>query len=221
MITVQFWKVLVKRATDVVLSTALLVLLAPVMAAVYTLTRFSSSGPAIFKQQRPGLHGKIFVLYKFKTMTGERGSDGQLLPDVERLTSWGSFLRRTSLDELPQLWNVLIGNMSLVGPRPLLIEYLERYTPFQARRHEVKPGITGWAQVNGRNAAGWERKFALDIWYVDHWNAWIDFKILLMTARKVVMRDQIALESLYMGSQQSSEDAAIATSHRSNVCSGD
>jgi sugar transferase EpsL len=140
---------------------------------------------------RPGLHGKPFVMLKFRTMTDQRDANGELLPDDLRLTRFGKWLRSTSLDELPELFNVLKGEMSLVGPRPLLMEYLPRYTPEQARRHEVKPGITGWAQVNGRNALSWEEKFQLDVWYVDHWNLWLDMKILLLTIWKVLKREGI------------------------------
>ncbi len=147
--------------------------------------------PVLFRQTRPGLRGKPFIMYKFRTMTDERDPQGNLLPDEQRLTRLGRFLRSTSLDELPELINVLKGDMSLVGPRPLLMKYLDRYTPEQFRRHEVKPGITGWAQVNGRNALTWEEKFKLDVWYVDNWNLWLDFKILLMTLVKVFRREGI------------------------------
>ena len=153
----------------------------PLMAGVAMALRLEGKGPVLFVQERPGLHGKPFRLFKFRTMLEAAGADGQPLPDAERLTALGRFLRRTSLDELPQLWNVLRGELSLVGPRPLLVEYLERYSPEQARRHLVKPGITGWAQVNGRNALSWEEKFALDGWYVDHWSLGLDLRILLRT----------------------------------------
>ncbi len=141
--------------------------------------------PVFFRQQRPGLHGKPFEMVKFRTMTSERGPDGQLLPAAVRLTPYGRLLRTSSLDELPELWNVLKGDMSLVGPRPLLMEYLPLYNPEQARRHEVRPGITGWAQVNGRNAISWDEKFALDVWYVDHRSFWLDIKILLLTMKAI------------------------------------
>ncbi len=147
--------------------------------------------PVLFAQQRPGKDGKLFRMYKFRTMRDVVGADGRQLPDSERLTKLGRFLRSTSLDELPELINVLLGKMSLVGPRPLLPQYLERYTPEQARRHDVKPGITGWAQVNGRNALTWEEKFQLDVWYVDNWSLWLDLRILLMTAAKVLKREGI------------------------------
>jgi lipopolysaccharide/colanic/teichoic acid biosynthesis glycosyltransferase len=148
--------------------------------------------PILFTQVRPGLHGQPFRMVKFRTMTDARDSSGALLPDAQRLTAFGRFLRASSLDELPELWNVLCGEMSLVGPRPLLMEYLPLYSPEQARRHEVRPGITGWAQVNGRNAISWADKFALDVWYVDHRSLWLDVCILWLTVRKVLMRDDIS-----------------------------
>lgn len=148
--------------------------------------------PILFHQLRAGLYGRPFWLYKFRTMTDARDSNGRLLPDEQRLTRFGRWLRSTSLDELPELWNVLKGDMSLVGPRPLLVEYLDRYSPEQARRHEMKPGLTGWAQVNGRNALSWEEKFRLDVWYVDNWSIWLDFKILWLTLVKVLTRDGIS-----------------------------
>jgi sugar transferase EpsL len=148
----------------------------------------------IFKQQRPGLHGRPYLMYKFRTMQNASGKEGNPLPDEQRLTALGSFLRKTSLDELPELFNVLQGNMSLVGPRPLLMEYLPRYTREQARRHEVKPGITGWAQVNGRNAISWEKKFELDVWYVDNRSIMLDLKILWMTLIRVVKREGVNQE---------------------------
>jgi lipopolysaccharide/colanic/teichoic acid biosynthesis glycosyltransferase len=148
--------------------------------------------PVLFRQERPGLGGEPFTIYKFRTMTDERDDHGNLLPDADRLTAFGNFLRSTSLDELPELFNVLKGDMSLVGPRPLLMEYLPRYTTEQMRRHEVRPGITGWAQVNGRNALTWEQKFELDVWYVDHCNLWLDIKILVLTLIKVFQREGIS-----------------------------
>lgn len=156
------------------------------------LIRCKIGSPVFFRQVRPGLYGKPFIMVKFRTMTDERGPDGALLPDARRLTSFGRFLRASSLDELPELWNVLKGDMSLVGPRPLLMEYLPLYTPEQARRHEVRPGITGWAQVNGRNSISWADKFALDVWYVDHRSLWLDVRILWLTVRKVLVRDGIS-----------------------------
>jgi sugar transferase EpsL len=146
----------------------------------------------LFRQRRPGLHGQIFTIIKFRTMTDVRDAQGNLLSDAERLTRFGRFLRSTSLDELPELWNVLRGDMSLVGPRPLLMQYLPRYTPEQARRHEVRPGVTGWAQVNGRNALSWEQKFALDVWYVDHVSLRLDAKIIALTVWKILQREGIS-----------------------------
>ena len=154
--------------------------------------RITMGTPVFFRQQRPGLHGEPFTIYKFRTMTDKRDDQGDLLPDAERLTPFGRFLRIASLDELPELVNVLRGEMSLVGPRPLLMQYLERYTPEQARRHEVRPGITGWAQVNGRNALSWENKFELDVWYVDHVSLWLDLKIIALTLWKIVRREGIS-----------------------------
>jgi lipopolysaccharide/colanic/teichoic acid biosynthesis glycosyltransferase len=180
-----------KRAVDLVLTVLLLVPLAPVMAAIAVAVRNKLGTPVLFSQRRPGLHGRPFTLYKFRTMTDERDMQGELLPDEQRLTPFGRLLRRTSLDELPEFYNVLKGDMSLVGPRPLLMRYLDRYTPEQMRRHEVKPGITGWAQVNGRNAITWEEKFAFDVWYVDHESLALDVKIMLLTLYKTVKREDI------------------------------
>ena len=162
------------------------------MLILALLVRIFLGSPVIFSQQRPGLKGKPFTLYKFRTMTDARDEKGQLLPDAERLTRFGRFLRASSLDELPELWNILRGDMSFVGPRPLLMEYLPLYTPEQMRRHEVRPGLTGWAQVNGRNALSWEEKFRHDVWYVDNRNFLLDLKILLMTLASVVSRDGIS-----------------------------
>ncbi len=183
---------MVKRFIDLLLAAVALILLAMPLLALFCLIRNKLGGPVLFTQTRPGLHGKLFTMVKFRTMTNQHGPDGALLPDAERLTSFGRFLRASSLDELPELWNVMRGDMSLVGPRPLLVEYLPLYTPEQARRHEVRPGITGWAQVNGRNAISWEDKFALDVWYVDNQSLWLDIKILWMTVRKVLVRDGIS-----------------------------
>jgi len=158
----------------------------PLMLGVSAAILLEGEGPIFFSQERPGLHARPFRLYKFRTMRSAVDARGELLPDGARLTRLGTFLRRTSLDELPQLWNVLRGELSLVGPRPLLMEYLERYSPEQARRHLVKPGMTGQAQINGRNAISWEEKFALDCWYVDHWTLALDFKILFQTVGKVI-----------------------------------
>jgi lipopolysaccharide/colanic/teichoic acid biosynthesis glycosyltransferase len=183
---------MIKRTFDIVLaSLALLILVFPLLVLA-TLVRLRLGSPVLFRQSRPGLNGKMFKLIKFRTMTDERDLNGVLLPDAQRLTSFGCFLRSSSLDELPELWNVLCGEMSLVGPRPLLVEYLPLYTPEQARRHEVRPGITGWAQVNGRNALSWEDRFRLDVWYVDHHTLWLDLRILLATVRKVLAREGIS-----------------------------
>jgi lipopolysaccharide/colanic/teichoic acid biosynthesis glycosyltransferase len=181
-----------KRLFDILLSACgLLVLAVPLLALAWQVRRKLGS-PVLFTQVRPGLHGKPFRMVKFRTMTDARDASGALLPDAQRLTPFGRFLRSSSLDELPELWNVLRGEMSLVGPRPLLMEYLPLYSPEQARRHEVRPGITGWAQVNGRNAISWGDKFALDVWYVDHRSLWLDVRILWLTVRKVLVRDGIS-----------------------------
>jgi len=181
-----------KRLFDLLVTLPALFLLAPLMGLLALLVRFKLGAPVLFRQQRPGLHGRPFTLYKFRTMTDARDAEGALLPDAERLTPFGRFLRSTSLDELPELFNVLKGEMSLVGPRPLLMEYLPRYTPEQRRRHEVRPGLTGWAQVNGRNALSWEEKFALDVWYVEHCSFWLDLKILVLTTGKIINREGIS-----------------------------
>jgi lipopolysaccharide/colanic/teichoic acid biosynthesis glycosyltransferase len=183
-----------KRLTDILLSALGLVLLAPVMAAVAVAVAVALGRPVLFRQVRPGLGGRPFRLVKFRTMLDAVGPDGTSLADAERLTRFGRFLRATSLDELPELWNVLRGDMSLVGPRPLLMQYLPLYSPEQARRHEVRPGLTGWAQVNGRNALSWADKLALDTWYVDHRNLRLDLRILLLTVASVLSRAGIAAE---------------------------
>jgi lipopolysaccharide/colanic/teichoic acid biosynthesis glycosyltransferase/glycosyltransferase involved in cell wall biosynthesis len=175
-----------KRAFDLLAAMAALIVLSPLLAAIVVVGRLSLGSPVLFRQRRPGSHGQLFTCLKFRTMTDARDANGQLLPDMQRLTPLGRFLRSTSLDELPELFNVIRGEMSLVGPRPLLPQYLNRYSSEQMRRHEVKPGITGWAQVNGRNALDWNRKFELDLWYVDHWSLWLDLKILARTAGQVV-----------------------------------
>lgn len=180
-----------KRIIDIFLAILFLILFAFPMLVIAVLVRIKLGPPVLFFQTRPGRNGKPFRMVKFRTMRVEMGSDGKLLPDTLRLTDFGKFLRSTSLDELPEIWNVLIGEMSFVGPRPLLMEYLPLYTVEQARRHEVRPGITGWAQVNGRNALSWEEKFKLDIWYVENKNTLLDIKILLMTILKVFFRDGI------------------------------
>ena len=183
-----------KRLFDTFLSSLSLLLLGIPLVFLAWAVRRSLGSPVFFRQLRPGLHGLPFQMIKFRTMTDARGLNGQLLPDSDRLTPFGRFLRSSSLDELPELWNVLKGDMSLVGPRPLLMEYLPLYSPEQARRHEVRPGITGWAQVNGRNALSWEEKFKLDVWYVDHRSLWLDIKILWLTVRKVLVREGISGE---------------------------
>lgn len=180
-----------KRALDLLLAAVLLVILAPLMVVIAFCARIALGDPVLFRQARPGLNGRAFVLLKFRTMLNAWDSKGIPLPDSKRLTVFGRFLRRTSLDELPELINVLKGEMSLVGPRPLLMEYLPLYTAEQARRHEVRPGITGWAQVNGRNAISWEEKFRLDVWYVDHANLWLDVKVLWLTVLKVLRGDGV------------------------------
>lgn len=181
-----------KRIFDISVSITCLLFLALPLLVLGILIRIKLGCPVFFTQVRPGLSGKLFRMVKFRSMTDERSQDGNLLPDAERLTSFGALLRSTSLDELPELWNVLKGEMSLVGPRPLLVEYLPLYSPEQARRHDVRPGITGWAQVNGRNAISWEEKFALDVWYVENQSLWLDIKILWLTVRKVLLRDGIS-----------------------------
>lgn len=183
-----------KRLFDLIVAIVLLVLLCIPLLLLAVVIRLRLGSPVLFRQVRPGLHGRPFTMVKFRTMTDGRGPDGALLPDAQRLTSFGRMLRSTSLDELPELWNVLRGEMSLVGPRPLLMEYLPLYTPAQARRHEVRPGITGWAQVNGRNALSWEERFSLDVWYVDHRTFWLDLRILWLTVRKVLVRDGISAQ---------------------------
>jgi lipopolysaccharide/colanic/teichoic acid biosynthesis glycosyltransferase len=185
-------RVVIKRLFDLALGSLALVLLLPLFLLLGVLVWFFLGCPVLFRQRRPGLQGKPFTIYKFRTMTTERDPDGSLLPDAERLTPLGHYLRSTSLDELPELFNVLRGEMSLVGPRPLLMCYLDRYTPEQMRRHEVKPGITGWAQVNGRNALTWEQKFALDVWYVDNWSLGGDLKIIVLTVWKILKREGVS-----------------------------
>ena len=180
-----------KRLLDLALSILILIVLSPVLLLVALTVRIKLGAPALFRQQRPGLHGQAFTIHKFRTMTDACDAQGNRLTDAERLTTMGDFLRGTSLDELPELFDVLRGDMSLVGPRPLLTTYLDRYTPEQMRRHGAKPGITGWAQINGRNAITWEQKFTFDTWYVDHLSLGLDSKILLLTAWKVLKREGI------------------------------
>lgn len=181
-----------KEIADRVIAMLALFVFSPLVLVIAILLYFQMGQPIIFKQLRPGKDGQIFTFYKFRTMTNQRDCRGHLLPDEKRLTTVGKFLRKTSLDELPQLWNVVEGNMSIVGPRPLLVAYLDRYTPQQFRRHEVKPGITGWAQVNGRNAITWKERFNLDVWYVDHWSLWLDLKIIFLTLLQVIKREGIS-----------------------------
>ncbi len=181
-----------KRIFDLTAAVFGLVIVSPLLLAMAVLVRIFLGSPILFSQKRPGYKGKPFHIHKFRTMTDARDQAGNLLPDSQRLTSFGRFLRASSLDELPELFNILRGEMSLVGPRPLLMQYLERYSPEQARRHDVLPGLTGWAQVNGRNALTWQDKFRLDVWYVDNWSFWLDIKILFLTAGKVFKREGIS-----------------------------
>lgn len=185
---------MLKRIFDIIASFIGLLILSPVLFLLAIMVRIKHGSPILFKQTRPGKDGKPFTFYKFRTMSNEADEDGNLLPDEERLTAFGTFLRKTSLDELPSLFNVLKGDMSLVGPRPLLMQYLPLYNNFQKRRHEVKPGITGWAQINGRNALSWPKKFELDVWYVDNQSFWLDLKILFITVYKVFKREGISAE---------------------------
>ena len=181
-----------KKSLDLLAATLGLIVLSPVLLIVAWLVRIKLGTPILFRQQRPGYKGRPFHIFKFRTMTDRLAPDGSLLPDAERLGRFGRFLRSTSLDELPELFNILRGEMSAVGPRPLLMEYLPLYSPEQARRHDTLPGLTGWAQVNGRNALSWQDKFKLDVWYVDHWSFWLDLKIIFMTIGKVFKREGIA-----------------------------
>lgn len=197
----------VKRFLDIISSLFAIIILALPMAVLAILVRIKLGGPVLFKQERPGKDGKIFTLMKFRTMTNQRDENGVLLPDEVRLTKFGVFLRSTSLDELPELFNILKGDMSVIGPRPLLVQYLPRYNEHQARRHDVKPGLSGWAQVNGRNAISWEQKFDYDVEYVDHISFMLDIKILFMTIVNVIKRDGISSENSvtmeeFMGSEE-------------------
>lgn len=180
-----------KRSLDLLGAGLGLLLFSPLLVAIAGALRVTIGRPIFFRQQRPGLAGRPFEMIKFRTMSDARDESGELLPDEQRMTRVGTLLRKTSLDELPELWNVLRGDMSLVGPRPLLMRYLERYSDEQMRRHEVKPGLTGWAQINGRNAISWEEKFALDVWYVDHWTVTLDLKIIFLTIWKILRREGI------------------------------
>lgn len=186
------YKSYLKRTLELIIAFNGVILFLPIFLIIMLLNITNLGTPIFFKQSRPGLHGKIFNIYKFRTMTNEFDNNGNLLPDENRLNKFGKFLRSTSLDELPSLWNVLNGNMSLVGPRPLLIEYLPLYSQKQSRRHEVKPGITGWAQVNGRNKVNWNEKFEMDVWYVDNQSLFLDIKILWLTLKKVIKQDGIS-----------------------------
>ena len=183
---------MVKRLVDFTAAMLALLVLMPLLVVLWIMVRIKHGSPVLFCQQRPGLFANPFTIYKFRSMTDERGADGNLLPDKQRLGGFGKYLRSTSLDELPSLINVLKGEMSLVGPRPLLMEYLPLYSTEQNRRHEVRPGITGWAQVNGRNTISWEEKFEMDVWYVDNRSFWLDFKILFLTVKKVLLRDNVS-----------------------------
>ena len=201
-----------KRIFDLLLTVPGMVIISPLLAALALSVWRAHGSPVLFKQKRPGYRGQPFMNYKFRTMTEKRDAQGNLLPDAERLTRLGRLLRSTSLDELPELFNVLRGEMSLVGPRPLLMQYLERYTPEQARRHNVMPGMTGWAQINGRNALTWEEKFRLDVWYVDHWSLWLDIKILIQTFWKAIRREGISQPGHvsaeeFMGSRSEESDS--------------
>ena len=190
------WPDEVKRTFDILMAIIGSLVLSPLIIFIIIIIRLLIGGQMFFQQTRPGFLGEPFTMYKFRTMTDAKDCDGNLLPDEKRLTAFGRLLRSTSLDELPELINVLKGDMSLVGPRPLLMQYLDRYTPEQARRHEAKPGITGWAQVNGRNAISWDEKFKLDVWYVDNQTFWLDLKIILMTIKKVFRREGISAEGV-------------------------
>lgn len=185
---------MLKRLFDIIASAVGLLFLSPVIAVLAFQVRRKLGSPVFFRQTRPGLNGEPFEMVKFRTMRDAYDENGKPLPDSERITPFGRFLRSTSLDELPELWNVLKGDMSLVGPRPLLMEYLPLYNTVQARRHEVRPGVTGWAQVNGRNALSWDEKFNLDVWYVDNRGFWLDVKILFLTVKKVIVKDGISGE---------------------------
>ncbi len=198
---------LIKSLIDRLVAAFMLIFLSPFIGILAIAIRLNMGSPIIFSQPRGGKNNSSFTFYKFRTMTDERDSEGNLLPDMERLTPLGEFLRQTSLDELPQLWNVLIGDMSFVGPRPFIAVYLERYTLEQARRHSVRPGITGWAQINGRNSITWEEKFQLDLWYIDHWSLWLDLKIIAKTVSKIVSKegvdeDQNTTMTEFMGTSQ-------------------
>jgi sugar transferase EpsL len=208
-----------KRVFDVVVSSAALVVLSPLLLIISLLVALEGQGPVLFRQKRPGFRSIPFWALKFRSMVDKRDDQGRLLPDEARITKLGAFLRRTSLDELPQFWNVLRGDMSMVGPRPLLMQYLDRYTPEQARRHLVAPGITGWTQVNGRNDLPWEQKLALDVWYVDHWSLWLDLKILCLTLWKVITGEGVSAAGSvsmpeFMGSRAASGTTEMASTDK-------
>ena len=186
---------IIKRSFDILASALGLIILSPLLLILALLVKFNLGSPILFSQERPGLHEKIFRLYKFRSMRDALDKNGNELPDEQRLSRFGKLLRASSLDELPELFNVLKGEMSLVGPRPLLVKYLPLYSPEQHRRHDVLPGITGWAQINGRNAISWEEKFRLDVWYADHWTPWLDLKILFLTVKKVFIHEGISAEN--------------------------
>ncbi len=202
---------MLKRSFDFIVVLVALLLLAPVLILFSLLVAMNMGRPVLFRQARPGLNSSIFYMLKFRSMSDATDTNGDFLTDEERITGLGHFLRNSSIDELPGLWSVLKGDMSLVGPRPLLVEYLDRYSPEQARRHEMRPGITGWAQVNGRNAISWEEKFKLDVWYIEHQSFWLDLKILLLTVKKVFFKEDInqqghATMPVFMGKQDHAED---------------
>jgi lipopolysaccharide/colanic/teichoic acid biosynthesis glycosyltransferase len=182
----------IKRILDIVFSLVLIVMLSPILATVALLVTSKLGIPVLFRQDRPGMGGDVFTLYKFRTMTDKRGADGELLPDEDRLTGFGKALRKTSLDELTELANILKGDMSFIGPRPLLVRYLSRYTAEQARRHDIRPGLTGWAQANGRNAISWKQKFEYDVWYVDNLSFALDMRIIAMTIKTILLREGIS-----------------------------
>ena len=192
---VGFYEKYIKRLLDFTLSFLALIILSPVLLVTAVMVRIKLGSPIIFHQERPGKSEKIFRLYKFRSMTDQCDENGNLLPDDQRLTRFGQILRSTSLDELPELWNILRGDMSIVGPRPLLVKYLPLYNEEQRHRHDVRPGLTGWAQANGRNAISWEEKFKLDVWYVQHISFWVDVKVIFMTVKKVFCRDGISSET--------------------------
>ena len=194
MINRRFTGFMMKRVIDIVVAFLMLLILSPVLILVAVLVKKKLGSPVLFNQTRTGINGTSFEIFKFRTMLDANGDDGLPLPDAQRMTKFGSFLRASSLDELPGLWNVLRGDMSLVGPRPLLPEYLPLYSPEENRRHEVRPGVTGWAQVNGRNSLSWQEKFKLDVWYVENRSLWLDIKILFLTIKKVIAREGIGAE---------------------------